>query len=240
MTTADDGLARRAGRVTAVDDFVACRARRMATDDVFARRAGRVAFGAVLMAGIPALVTHALAARRMRWEDPPPSGWHAWQIIVATWLLAVATGLVVRVVVPHLRLRREANALRDAALWVPAVGVALLLPLTIHLIVGFRDEPRGFDDWVRLSLGMVSHTHVAFAVMVYARARALSAGSNEPFGVVRIYLLTCVFAAFPFVIPVIYVAITGIPIVPLLLWMKRIARLDREHVDVPFAIARAA
>ena len=86
---------------------------------------------------------------------------------------------------------------------------------------------------------MVSHTHLCFAVLVYGRARALSRG-DEPISIPRIYLLTCVFAAFPFVIPVVYVAITGIPIVPLLLWMKRIARLDREHVDVPFAIARVA
>lgn len=222
--------------MTAADDFLACRARRMATNDVFARRAGRVAFGAVMFAGIPALVIHALAARR--WDELPPGSWRAWQIIVATWLFAIAAGLVVRVVVPHLRLRREADALRDAALWVPSVGVALLLPLTIHMM-WFTHDARGFEDWVRLSLGMVSHTHLCFAVLVYARARALSRG-NEPTSIPRIYLLTCVFALFPFVFPVLYVAVTGIPIVPLLLWMKRIARLDREHVDVPFAIARVA
>ncbi|HEX5059762.1 MAG TPA: hypothetical protein VFV99_10410 [Kofleriaceae bacterium] len=208
----------------------------MASNDIFARRAGRVAFGVVMMAGVPALVTHALASRR--WDEPPAGGWYAWQIIVATWLLAITAGLIVRVVAPHVRMRREADALRDAALWVPSVGVALLMPLTIHMFA-FTDDAREFDEWVRLSLAMVSHTHVAFAVLVYVRARALSRG-DEPTSIPRIYVLTCAFALFPFVIPVVYVAITGIPIVPLLLWMKRIARLDREHVDVPFAIARVA
>jgi hypothetical protein len=217
------------------------------TTDVYASRAGRVTFGVILIVGAFGLVALALgtdgrATLALEPEGPAtPRGLHAWHVIVASWLLAFIAARVAAAIETRSPDAHEPDALRDAALWVPSVGIALLLPLTLHMLVfAASHRVHAFDQWTRFGIMFVGHTHIVFAGLVYLRARALMRG-DKPISVTWLYIVTCVFAAVPFGVPVPYVAVTGIPIVPLLIWMKRAARIERERCcGMPIAIARVA
>jgi hypothetical protein len=224
---------------------------RRVIDDVIARRAGRIAFGTVLLLGTALLVQferiwshhgdgHTERLVGGRWAATFVGGeLHAWHIIVGTWLAAIVAGLAVTVVVAVLPRGRDGDSLRKLALVVPSVGVAMLLPITLHMPFVLRNGAASFDQWCWLSMVGVGHTHIVFGLLVWDRAHTLANG-GEAISIRSIYLLTCLLAAIPFIVPVVFVAITGIPFIPLLYWMKRIADADREaSVDVPFAIARA-
>lgn len=200
-------------------------------NDVFAKRAARIAFGIVLLLGMAALLDFAIAE-----GAHTPRGVHAWHIIVGSWLAAAIAAVVVWAVTVVRRPPRNSDALRRAALSVPAIGIALLLPLTLHLPFALNDLT-AFDTWAVASLVVVGHVHLIFAFLVWRRARALT-GNGRPITVARIYILTCIAAAFPFILPSPLVALTGIPVAALLVRMKTIAENDREHSHaVPFAIA---
>lgn len=202
--------------------------------DVVAARAGRVAFGLVLIAGALLLAFH---ARDFHYGEPSR---HAWEYIAGAWGIALAAGIGVTITGSLLPRSRNRGALRTEALAVPAVGISLLLPLTIHLLYLHGESADSFDEWVRMSVMLTSHTHIVLALLVASRAIALAKG-EPPVGIPHIYAVTCGVALIPMIIPMFFVAVTGIPFVPLLLWMPRIARIDRERSrDIPFAIARAA
>lgn len=204
---------------------------------VIARRAGRIAFGIVLVAGMFALVAYSFHDE-VRGRGPI----HAWHIIVATWLAALFGAAIVTAAVGSTSRSRNHDDLRRPALWVPAVGIALLLPLTLHLPFMLGESADVFDDWARMSVLLVGPTHLVFAVLVFARAQALTSDRTvrKPLRIRTIYLVTVAVAAFPYVIPALFVAVTGLPIIALLRRMEAIAHRDREDSrDVPFAIVRS-
>jgi hypothetical protein len=179
---------------------------------------------------------------------------HAWQILLGTWLAAFATAALVRALTNGIA-AAEPNELaedrqRVAALTVPAFGIALIAPLTVHAIVfllanlGAGASPHaaeGFDDWVVLSLLLTGPAHVTFATLVGRRAKQLARGAIE-ISVRTIYIGTVIAACVPGIVlllPPVVVALTGLPMLPLLYWMPRIAVRDREpRVELPTAIAR--
>lgn len=129
---------------------------------------------------------------------------------------------------------------RVAGYVVPAVGMALMMPLTLHLLVArvMSNVDRGFDDWCFWSVLFVSVAHVAFAILVGLRAAAIVQG-RPPISVGTIYIATVTLAGVPgvvLVIPLVITAVTGIPLLPLLYGMERWG----ERATVPTAIIKAA
>jgi hypothetical protein len=145
------------------------------------RRLGRTAFGFVL-ALAPAIVFAGWAAR-----DASPL--RTAPLIALVWVAA----LVVGVVADRLGRSRAALSLFDvdafgtASFVVPAVGVAVAGPLSLHACVGLPlwllgvavDDAslvNGFDFWVGLSLFGTVHVHLAFAIAMGFAARRLADG----------------------------------------------------------------
>jgi hypothetical protein len=207
-------------------------------------RTGRIAFGLVLCIGMLVLAGSALS------YGFRPMRIHAWQILGGTWFAAFVIGGLASNVAGSMRRREttelDADRKRVAAFVVPAVGLALIAPLTIHLVVAILLDPAsirttsdGFDDWASLALLLTGIAHIAFATLVGMRARALARGA-----IPIIFGITLALACIPgivLVLPPVIVALTGIPIVPFLVRMERMAARDRERdIEFPVAIARMA
>jgi hypothetical protein len=174
---------------------------------------------------------------RTRVWMPSPGEWHAWVAICGTWslaTLAAALGVFVR---------DRGDRFRVASYVVPAVGAALLLPLTIHMpIVLYTKGVKAFDSWVMYSGIFVLIAHIAFAALVGARAKAIVEG-REPMPVHSIYGITVAMSCVPGLIvfvPVVVTALTGIPLIPLLFLMERWGERARHEAGVPVAVARIA
>ena len=205
-------------------------------EQIIAARAGRIGFGAVLIAGAIVLA-HGAAVR---------GGMHAGAILAITW----AAAFVVYGVMRHVRVRgpRTASSLLTASLMVPGIGIAFTLPLLIHLpfAVMLGGAGDGFDDWVRLSLVIAGPAHAALALLVAIRAKQLAAGAKA-LSPPKVYAITIAVSCIPwvmyFAIPPAIVAVTGVPFLFLLHHMQKI--IDREraelHAEVttPRAIAYA-
>jgi len=193
-----------------------------------ARRAGRVAFGWILIAGAAVLVASAFRSTAGGWLGF--RGVHAAAILGASWAAAfVAAGIA------YLTYRGEVRL--TTSLVVPACGMALMLPLSIHLAFCLlvRHDATGFDEWAGLSMIATGIAHVVFASLAMARAHQLARG--EPAISVGMIYFTCVACgAIPFVVPVVYVALTGLPIIPLLAHMERIAARERGMRELPRAV----
>ena len=193
-----------------------------------ARRAGRVAFGWTLIAGAAVLVWSVLRDTGHGWFGFHEV--HAAAIIGITWLAAFVAGGVAY-------LTYSGEVTLTTSLVVPACGMALLTPLTIHLLFCLlvKRDTSGFDEWTGLSLIATGIAHIVFAAMAMTRAYQLARGERA-IPIVAIYL-TCVgCGAVPFVIPMMYVAITGLPILPLLGYMERIAARERGMPELPRAV----
>jgi hypothetical protein len=204
------------------------------TQQLIARRIGRITFAGVLLAGVAYLAVAASSiAIRRPWHEPPPR-FDAAEIISATWLLALLAGAVAQYVVARLPLRRGPEALFVESVMAPVLGIALLLPLTIHmpiaLVLGDRE---GFGRWVGMSLWITGLAHVVFALASALRGYQLAAG-RPAWSARRIFLLTVLTSCVPFIvligIPPVLVALTALPIVPLLRAMEGIIARERAEI----------
>jgi len=207
---------------------------------ISARRIARIAFGAVLLIGVVALVIALAHQTDLRWYRPArePSSPSAAQVIGYTWLAAAFAAAVAHAIAAVLRLRLGRDALFLPSLIAPVAGAALLLPLTLHLLVALAiGTAREFDWWASISLVLAGPAHIAFLVLSVQRVRALAAGrrARTPG---RIFAITVAVACFPIVlvvppglvIPAGLVAITGLPIVPLLYRMARVVARERAEI----------
>ncbi|HEX8113578.1 MAG TPA: hypothetical protein VF516_37865, partial [Kofleriaceae bacterium] len=152
-----------------------------------------------------------------------------------------------------------------ASLMVPAVGIALLLPIPLHLpVVALLADLDFFDVWAMGSLWITGLAHGVFAGLCALRAHDLAAGKRavSPSAIYFATVLTsCVPVVFLadarvafvtdmaryvgsealLVIPPILVAFTALPLVRLLRTLQRLA--DRERAEIaaaqklPLAIA---
>ena len=180
---------------------------------VVAARAARVAFGAMLIAGAVTVAHGAVTEHR-------PFGLHqaAWFGVV--WASALAAGLAAWLGGHALRIGRDPDQLAGSGLAVPAVGLALLGPLSIHLLlVPWLGTLRDFDQWVIASLIITGTAHLALAVMSGIRAYQLARGDTA-LTVRTIYGVVVLVSCIPFVvlylIPPILVALTGLAFLPVL------------------------
>lgn len=196
---------------------------------VLARRAGRIAFGLVLIAGAALVFWESNSDRdvlaMLGVRHAAPSGFHAQSVFVLTWFAAVGIGLIVRGIVWLAAPAPRGDALLKASLVAPAVGLALILPLSLHMLVMTGE----FDSWVRMSIRVVGPAHVVFAVLFAARAAGLARTATPRVSIGAIFLWT-VFASFvpwPFIIPQALTAITGLFILPVIFVFDAIAAHER-------------
>jgi hypothetical protein len=208
---------------------------------IFARRAGRIAFGLVLLVGVASLA----AAAWSGFFRAHSEGFGAVRLISLTWLIAILAGVVVRAIAARLRWRPAAEALFAESVMVPAAGIALLLPITLHLpIVVLAAGVSAFDFWVTASLWVTGAAHVVFAALCVLRARQLIAGRSAltPRAIYVATLLTsCVPFALLWAIPPLLVGITALPFMPMLHAMQRLVDRERAEIaaapDLPRAVA---
>ncbi len=205
---------------------------------IFARRIARIAFGVVLLAGALALVA---AAASGSWERGRPPRLSAAQILGYTWFAATVAAGAAYALAAALRLRLARDALFVPSLVVPAAGVALVLPITLHLLVALAIGSRSaaFDEWVEISLVVTGAAHLVFAALCMLRARRLAAG-DATMTVAKLLGITVAAVCVPFMvlwfIPPVLVAITALPILPLLHGMRPL--IDRERAEIAALPAR--
>jgi len=191
-------------------------------------RTSRIAAGLVLAGGAIELARNAIHYSHDRHDAIP-----AWHIIVGTWAVALAIGIVGSLIPDR------GDRGRVASYVLPCFGAALMMPLTLHLVV-FRAMRGidGFDDWVLYSLIFVGIAHVVFAALVGARAVEIVEG-RDPTTVSSIFVITLTASAVPgaiVVLPLPIVAATMVPMLPLLHAMKHFGKAPA----LPTAVAKVA
>jgi hypothetical protein len=217
---------------------------------VFARRCSRIVFGLVLIAGAVVMVKRVLAGEPgggSMWShgtpDPEP---HAAAVLAIAWLVAFGAGafaytIARRVVVSPTTLARTFTP----SLVLPGVGLALTLPLTLHLWFAVMiGNLGGFDSWVNLSIFLVGPAHLIAAALVAVRGWRLAAGKPAPTPV-AIWGIVIAVSCVPFVVyilPPLLVMFTGGLCLPFVYRMERTANYERELVassppDFPVAVA---
>ncbi len=218
--------------------------RALTPHQMVARRIARTASGGVLLAGAIALVATVYDGRTDGHHQLGAVHVCAAQILCAAWLAATVAGLATYAVVVRLRRWPVLDVRLETSWVVPVFAIALLAPLTLHLFVAVLircADPRAFDGWVAISLPITGITHAVFAARCVRRTRQLIAGEREVISPMRIYGDTVVASCLPFVVliflPPILVALTGLPILPLLSAMK--PAIERELAMLPHPLPRA-
>jgi hypothetical protein len=214
-----------------------------AMSEIFARRIARIVFGGVLLAGVAWLFADATGLHRPPWSVDDTFG--AARTIGATWLVAALAAAVARRLAARVRLSGGPDRLFAESLMVPAVGIALLLPLTIHLPIAlWITDSAGFDFWVQLSMGITGLPHAVFAFACAVRAYQLVADRRPAWSPRGIYIATVVTSCVPFIllyaIPPVLVALTGLPFIPMMHAMGRIVARERAAAAAaPHGLPRA-
>jgi hypothetical protein len=215
-----------------------------ATRDLLARRMGRIAFGGVLLIGVAYLVVAASAGSvRRPWNDLRPA-LDAAKIISATWLAALLAGVIVRHVARRLPMRWNPDALFAESVITPVFGIALLLPLTLHMPFALvLTDAEGFAIWVGLSLWITGLAHLVFAFTSAMRGYQLVMG-RPAYSPRRIVVVTLITSCVPFIvligIPPLLVVTTALPLVPLLRAMEHVVARERAEVAAaPHVLPRA-
>lgn len=202
---------------------------------LIAWRAARVGFGATLIVGAGAVVHGVMTHARVL--GLPAAHWFA-IVWAAAFVVAALAWLAVR-----LRARIDPGAFAVTGLTVPAIGFALMAPLTLQLpfVIG-ASGLAGFDGWVPLSVAITGVAHLVLAALSVVRARQLARDAIpiEPrtiFGaVVVVSMIPFALLAF---IPPILVAITGAAYLPILHAQAWIANRDRAILSTMPPLARA-
>jgi hypothetical protein len=207
------------------------------TANILGRRAGRIAFGTMLilgMVGITIRVMHGQDA----WStfggpfapDAHVRHLDATRSLAGFWIMAVVAYALVRFAVWWIAPAPRGDALLRASLIVPAVGLALALPLTLHAL-WFAMTGGNFDAWVRLSVAVVGFAHVVFALTFGMRAAQLTRTSRPTMTIGSIFLWSVCASVIPWgllFLPETLTLITGVAILPVLHLFDAIARRERE------------
>jgi hypothetical protein len=199
------------------------------------RQLARMAFGVVLIGGVARLISTA--------QTPHVAGSTLGSVIGWAWVIASAAALATYVfvrIMPWRPVRRSESQLQTSWM-VPIAGIALLLPITIHLLCRLLVDGRVGDwsEWVSLSLMFTGFAHVVFAVLAATRAAQLASG-KPAISCGAIYGWCVLAANVPFpILPAFYVAATGLPILPMLMLMKPLIERERRTITgFPTAIAQ--
>src|SRR5262245_32924828 len=141
---------------------------------------------------------------------------HTRSILVGAWVAAVA-GAAAAYALRRARYhsvdpgRAYNRNLAPSLAW-PIAGLALLLPLSLHALVGVAATPDGFHKSVAISCALVGHCHITLAIM--GARRAVRLAHDEPaLRPVTIYAVTVGLAMVPgailMLVPPIIVGLTG-------------------------------
>jgi hypothetical protein len=207
-----------------------------AMSQIFARRIGRIVFGGVLIAGVAYLVAAACAGLS-------GSPWIlGGRDLGAARIIGVTT--VARRIASRVRFTGGPDRLFAESMMAPAVGMALLLPITLHMpVVLLVGDAAAFDTWVVASMWITALPHAVFAFACAVRAYQLVADRSawSPRG---IYVATLLTSCVPFVVlyavPPALVALTALPFIPMLRVMERIVTRERaEWAAAPHVLPRA-
>jgi hypothetical protein len=134
-------------------------------------------------------------------------------------------------------LRQRASALETASVVWPLVGLALVLPISIHAIVGeLFGVGWDFSRWIGLSAIVAGPAHVALVVcaLLYARRLRKSALPINGWPGWRAFAITTGVSVVPFgiwVLPPLLVAATGLLFIPWSFeWVGR--AVERERIAI--------
>lgn len=200
-----------------------------------AARAARVGFGAVLIVG-------AVVAAHGAWHERDVLGYSiaAWFGVV--WVAAFALGAVAWAIA-RLVPEGRADRLVEAGVVVPAIGLALMTPLTIHLpfALGIDDEA-GFSTWVQVSIPITALAHFALAWLSARRVRKIVRGelaATVPAILGNVIVVSMVPFVVLYLIPPLLVALTGFAYLPILYLQGAIAEREHARLAALPPIARA-
>ena len=189
---------------------------------IVARRIAYIVFGLVLLAGMGAIVWRTLHGH--------PEG--AGENLALTWLGAVVTAAVVWGVARVVKPVPGGDALLRASLVIPALGLACVLPLSMHglwaLLVG--SSAHAYDNWFDTSLRVVGFAHVVFMLLFAVHARQLASTKRPGMSIAAIYGWTVLASCMPlgmWILPEVLTAITGLPILILLHVFDELAARER-------------
>lgn len=151
------------------------------------------------------------------------------------------------------RIKARADDLEAPSIWLPASAMALLLPLLTHFafasIIGMRTDTDGFDQWIRVSLIIVGHAHIALVVLIALFAKKVKKMSTEELATFRIHRewakiwlivigISCLPGIILYLIPPLIVAVTGLATIPLIILLLYKAVLS-ERTELAFGEAAA-
>ena len=198
------------------------------TSVVVARRLSRIVFGVILFVGAAVI-----ALRSIHDHDEGAA-----RTLATTWAVAIGGWAITRVGARWLPAR---DAWLRESLVIPAVGLALVLPLTAHgLWAVMRGwSARDFDEWCGISIRIVGLAHVVFALMFAIHARQVATTERPGISIAAIYGWTVAASAVPlgmWILPELLTAVTGLPILIVLHVFDQIA--GRERTALP-ALPRA-
>jgi hypothetical protein len=205
--------------------------------NILGRRAGRIAFGTVLVVGMLAIVTRVVHDEGVwgTFGGPFAASTHSARLdaartLAGVWFWAAVAYAVVRFAVWWIAPLPRGGALLRASLVVPAVGLALALPLTAHAL-WFAMTGGDFDAWVRLSIAVVGFAHVVFALTFGIRAAELARTPEPTMGIGNIFLWSVSASVIPWgllLLPETLTLVTGVALLPVLHLFTLIARRERE------------
>jgi hypothetical protein len=200
-------------------------------DRLAARRVARITFGSVLIVGAAVLVLGPYL--RLPFSSA--------EIMLGSWFIATLLSLSVG----RLPIHTDPQPLFKASLVVPTIGIALMAPLLIHLPFALVSQG-SYDTWVGLSVVIVGTAHLAFAITTGIRAARVvdDRPAMSPWICYAITVgVSCVPFALLLLIPPVLVALTALPLMPLVYFQNQLADRERALVttpSVPRAIAWAA
>ena len=193
---------------------------------VAARVAARNVFGLVTLSGTIAIVASSFDRRSML----------PLYFLGMTWLAASVAASVVSRTARATNSTTEITASQFAwSFAIPAVGCALLLPLTLQLPIAFLlgTSFKTYSEWIAISVVCVGAAHVTLAALYANRIHALVSG-RKPLPIWVIFLLVCLAANVPLpVFPLPFVAVTGVPIVLIMIAVERWAGRELHGFQQP-------
>ena len=126
----------------------------------------------------------------------------------------------------------------------PLAAISLLMPLTLHYAfaaVIAPDTAESFANWIRLSLVLVGHAHLALMALAIAFARKMKKATSEELAQMpihrewaKVWGLTIGVSALPGIvliaIPPILTALTGIAFIPFMFTLMRRCVMNERSV----------
>jgi hypothetical protein len=135
---------------------------------------------------------------------------------------------------PLPRIERRLASLETLGMALPLAAVSLLAPLTIHWLFIQVTSPAttasSFAEWIRISLVIVGHAHLALAAFSIAFAKKIAKSDNEMLRTMSVHrewlkawvytmLVSCVPGIILVGIPPVLVALTGVVFIPVMFFV---------------------